>query len=79
MRPFELLLVDEPFVGLDLTGRHALLELFRRAHHDGAALIVATHEISTVAEADRLVALRDGGVVFDGPGDSADVDALVTK
>ena len=52
VRPFELLLVDEPFVGLDLTGRHALLELFRRAHHDGAALVVATHEMSTVAEAD---------------------------
>ena len=28
VRPFELLLVDEPFVGLDRTGRDALLELF---------------------------------------------------
>ena len=25
IRPFELLLVDEPFVGLDRTGREALL------------------------------------------------------
>ena len=38
VRPFELLLVDEPFVGLDREGREALLELFRRAHRDGAAL-----------------------------------------
>ena len=29
IRPFELLLVDEPFVGLDRTGRDALLDLFR--------------------------------------------------
>ena len=30
VRPFELLLVDEPFVGLDRAGREALLELFDR-------------------------------------------------
>ena len=29
VRPFEVLLVDEPFVGLDQPGREALLELFR--------------------------------------------------
>ena len=29
IRPFELLLVDEPFVGLDRTGRDALLDLLR--------------------------------------------------
>ena len=48
IRPFEILLVDEPFVGLDRTGRDALLELFRRVHDDGAALVVATHELTTV-------------------------------
>ena len=45
VRPFELLLVDEPFVGLDQPGREALLELFDRAHGDGATLVVATHEL----------------------------------
>ena len=79
VRPFELLLVDEPFVGLDRTGRDALLELFRRAHADGAALVVATHELTTVAGAQRVVALRDGAVVFDGPPADADVDALVAR
>ena len=34
-RPFELLLVDEPFVGLDATGKTALLELFDELHGDG--------------------------------------------
>ena len=28
VRPFDVMLVDEPFVGLDRTGREALLELF---------------------------------------------------
>ena len=69
MRPFELMLVDEPFVGLDRTGREALLELFRRAHADGATLVVATHELTTVKEAERVIALRDGTIIYDGPTD----------
>ena len=79
IRPFELLLVDEPFVGLDLTGREALLELFRQAHADGAALVVATHELSTVAASERVIALRDGLVVYDGPSTDADVNTLVAR
>jgi len=79
IRPFEILLVDEPFVGLDRTGRDALLELFRRVHDDGAALVVATHELTTVGAAERLVALRDGTVVHDGPPTGVDVDALVAR
>lgn len=79
IRPFEILLVDEPFVGLDRTGRDALLELFRRVHDDGAALVVATHELTTVDAAQRLVALRDGTLVYDGPTRGADVDALVAR
>ncbi|MBA3288308.1 MAG: ABC transporter ATP-binding protein [Acidimicrobiia bacterium] len=79
VRPFDVLLVDEPFVGLDLAGRQALLELFVRSHAAGAALLVATHELATVAAAERIVALRDGLVVFDGPTAEADVDRLVTR
>lgn len=79
VRPFELLLVDEPFVGLDRDGRDALLELFTRAHGDGAALVVATHELSTVAASERVVALREGIVIFDGPAGEADVNALVSR
>ncbi|MGH9271678.1 MAG: ABC transporter ATP-binding protein [Ilumatobacteraceae bacterium] len=79
VRPFQLLLVDEPFVGLDASGRHALLDLLDEAHGGGAALVVATHELTTVTESERLVALRDGAIVFDGPATSADVAMLTTK
>jgi ABC-type multidrug transport system ATPase subunit len=77
VRPFEVMVVDEPFVGLDRAGRGSLLELFRVAHGDGAALVVATHELATVAESERIVALRDGAVVFDGPPGGADLEELV--
>ena len=77
VRPFDVVLVDEPFVGLDRAGRAALLELFDDVHADGATLVVATHELADAGRADRLLALRDGALVYDGPPDSADLHDLV--
>ncbi len=77
VRPFELLLVDEPFVGLDAAGKKALLELLDQAAADGATLVVATHELTYVERVSRLIALRDGEVVHDGSPHDADVADLV--
>lgn len=77
IRPFSLLLIDEPFVGLDAPGRDALLELLDEAGAQGATLVVATHDPSFVERVDRCVALRDGRVVHDGPATPADVLRLV--
>jgi ABC-type multidrug transport system ATPase subunit len=76
-RPFSLLLVDEPFVGLDAPGRAALLDLLDEVHDDGAAVVVATHDPEFVTRVDRVVALRDGTVTFDGKATPADVLRLV--
>jgi ABC-2 type transport system ATP-binding protein len=76
VRPFDVMLVDEPFVGLDQVGREALLELFALAHADGATLVVATHELSTVKLSDRLIALSSGQVTYDGTPENADVVML---
>lgn len=78
IRPFELLLVDEPFVGLDVTGKDALLGILDELHTDGAAVVVATHDPGFVERADRCVALRDGEVIHDGPATAADVVRLVS-
>lgn len=77
IRPFSLLLIDEPFVGLDAPGREALLELLVEASAAGATLVIATHEPSFVERVDRCVALRDGRIVHDGPAVAADVLRLV--
>ena len=77
IRPFEVLLVDEPFVGLDASGKEALLELLASASENGATVIVATHELSFVHTVSRIVALRDGALVYDGPTTGIDVDRLV--
>jgi len=77
VRPFRVLLVDEPFVGLDSGGKAALLALLDEASRTGATLVVATHELSFVHRVDRLLALSDGELRFDGAPGDADVDALV--
>jgi ABC-type multidrug transport system ATPase subunit len=76
VRPFDVMLIDEPFVGLDRLGKLALLELLTLAHGDGATLVVATHELSSVNESSRLIALSNGEVVYDGDPATADLAAL---
>lgn len=76
VRPFDVMLIDEPFVGLDRLGKEALLELLTLAHSDGATLVVATHELSSVKESSRLIALSSGEVTYDGAPADADLVAL---
>ncbi|MHB1535849.1 MAG: ABC transporter ATP-binding protein [Acidimicrobiales bacterium] len=77
IRPFDVLVVDEPFVGLDPPGRAAFVELLADAGASGATVVVATHQLDFAAQVDRCVALRDGAVVYDGPPDEVDVPSLV--
>ncbi len=76
VRPFDVMLIDEPFVGLDRLGKEALLELLALAHGAGATLVVATHELSSVKESSRLIALSSGEVTYDGDPSEADLAAL---
>ncbi len=78
VRPFSVLMIDEPFVGLDASGRAALLELLDEVHDDGAASLVATHDPEFVERVDRCVALRDGELIYDGKASAADILKLVS-
>ncbi len=78
IRPFSVLLIDEPFVGLDQPGKGALLELIADAHDQGATVVVATHALEFTDVAERCVALRDGALAYDGPATTEDVERLVS-
>jgi ABC-type multidrug transport system ATPase subunit len=78
IRPFALLLVDEPFVGLDAAGKAAMLDLLDDAHAEGATIVVATHELEFVKRVQRCIALRDGELIHDGKADGIDVLSLVS-
>ena len=78
VRPFQLLLVDEPFVGLDAPAQTTLVELLRTAVADGATALVSTHQLDLADEAGRCLGLRDGSLVHDGPSSRQQVLSLVT-
>ena len=62
-----LLLLDEPFAGLDPTGRRALIEGLE-ARPAKVALLVTDHAADDVLTlCDRVVLLVDGSVAWDGP------------
>ena len=77
-----LLLADEPTAGLDPTRAAAAVEALL-AHTRGAAsttLVVTTHDPAVAARFDRVLALREGRVVHDGPALSAgQVDELYAR
>ena len=73
-RPFSVLLVDEPFVGLDASGRLALLELIDEARDNDATILVATHDPDVIDRFERGLMLENGELVHDGPaGDLHDL------
>lgn len=68
MKP-ELLVLDEPFEGLDPASRQTLIDLLERlATEDGVTIVMSTHDIDSVPEfADYAYVLAPGGaIVFSG-------------
>jgi putative ABC transport system ATP-binding protein len=68
-----LLLADEPTGALDSEGGLEVLELFRRLHAGGQAILLVTHDEEVAAPATRIIRMRDGRVEDDGRGNSTPV------
>src|SRR4051794_9446813 len=62
----DLLVLDEPTVGLDPVLRRNLWTLFHRLSRSGVSLLVSSHVMDEAARCDRLVLLRGGAVLADG-------------
>ncbi|HUJ58540.1 MAG TPA: ABC transporter ATP-binding protein [Kofleriaceae bacterium] len=72
-----LLLLDEPFTGLDRTGALALGEQLGELKAAGAIVVVVTHDLEAIAgRADHLAVLRRGKLVFEQRGDACSYDDL---
>ena len=63
----QLLLLDEPTVGLDPVLRRDLWATFHELAAQGTTLLVSSHVMDEAARCDELVFMRDGGVVATGP------------
>jgi ABC-2 type transport system ATP-binding protein len=61
----ELLVLDEPTVGLDPLLRAELWDVFRALADAGATLIVSSHVMDEALRCDRLVLMRAGRIIAD--------------
>jgi ABC-2 type transport system ATP-binding protein len=61
----ELLVLDEPTVGLDPVLRRDLWNLFHRLADDGATLLVSSHVMDEASRCDRLLLMREGELLAD--------------
>ncbi|MDB5829101.1 MAG: phnC [Variovorax sp.] len=69
-----LVLADEPVASLDPHASQEVLALLKRqALERGTTVLCSLHQVDLARSfADRIVALRDGAVVFDGPPEDFD-------
>ncbi|KQY50191.1 ABC transporter ATP-binding protein [Nocardioides sp. Root140] len=65
----DLLVLDEPTVGLDPVLREDLWAMFHRLADDGAAVLVSSHVMDEAERCDRLLLMRDGVFIADGTPD----------
>lgn len=66
LRPTYLLL-DEPTAMLDARGREDVLAVLRQLRQSGVGMLHITHHVEDVADADRMLVLAAGRVVYEGP------------
>lgn len=63
-----ILILDEPTVGLDPAGQKSMMDLFRTLTEDyGKTIIIVTHDMNVVAEyTSRVLVMNQGSMAFDG-------------
>jgi len=71
MQDPEIILADEPIASLDPLNAKIVMDSLRRIHdEDGRMVICNLHTLDTARNyCDRVIGMRDGNIVFDGPAD----------
>lgn len=65
MKP-RCLVLDEPTSMLDPEGRRRFISLLSELHDQGLTLVLITHRLDEILDADRVVVLNEGHVVWQG-------------
>lgn len=64
-----VLILDEPNASLDSQGERALQEAIRALKAAGHTILIVSHELQSLGQADRILMLKDGVSVAFGPKD----------
>ena len=60
----DLLLLDEPTVGIDVQAKVSILEIIKRVGREGTAVIFTTHQLAEVEETCSRIAIMDRGRIL---------------
>jgi ABC-type multidrug transport system ATPase subunit len=72
-----VLLLDEPYTGLDQTAAATLDELLITARNQTHTIVMATHQLDRAAQlADRVIILTNGKIGYDARVDSLETSSL---
>jgi ABC-type Mn2+/Zn2+ transport system ATPase subunit len=71
-----LLLLDEPFTGVDRASEAGLLAILDELRAEGRGLLVSTHDIEHARRWDRVLCLNGTQVAFGPPAETLTPDAL---
>ena len=76
----ETLLFDEPSNALDIAAQFQLCETMRELARSGVAILLVTHHVSEIIpEIDRVIMLRDGEILIDGPKQDVLIEDNLSK
>jgi len=62
-----VILADEPTGALDSKTGKEVLALLQKLHSEGNTVVLITHDNYIASQAQRIVRLADGKIIFDGP------------
>jgi putative ABC transport system ATP-binding protein len=66
----DILLADEPTGNLDTSSGGDVMGLFSELWKQGRTLVVITHDMTLARRAGRVVEVRDGRIIHDGPAEA---------
>jgi ABC-type Mn2+/Zn2+ transport system ATPase subunit len=72
----ELLLLDEPFSGLDVPAARSLESLIAELAGEGRGIVIATHDLSQARRWDAVLCLNHRQIAFGRPGEVLDREVL---
>ena len=71
-----VVLADEPFAAVDPVTTEKVLEALNSLNENGATLLVNLHDVELARRFDRIVALREGRLVYDGDSENLTEEKL---
>ena len=71
-----VILADEPTGALDSRTGREVLGILQELHAAGHTVVLITHDNSIAVQAQRIIRLEDGRVVYDGPADAPEAVVL---